>query len=91
MRFKVRRGEGLGICVSCRNGMVMEDDRGDRLTWCNNLMRPLLVQRPVVQCTDYEERTRESEHEMRKIAWELKTDKRGKLGFAPPSVKKDDY
>lgn len=79
-----------GICGHCRNGLVMEDDRGDKTTYCNELMRPLIIRRPVMRCTDYEERTRESEHEMRQIAWTLRTNKRGVMGFAPPDKKDDD-
>ena len=87
MKLSVRPGHSPGICGSCRNGMVKEDDRGDRQTFCSSLMKPLRIFRPVVRCTDYEERTRESEHDMRQIAWVLRTDKRGKVGFAPPEKK----
>ena len=88
MRIKMQpRADGL--CVKCRNGQVTEDVDGGVSTFCNSMMVPWRIARPVVRCTDFEDRQNESEHEMRTIAWTLRTDARGKVGFAPPDKKKD--
>jgi hypothetical protein len=88
MRFKIRAEPSEGLCVGCCHGQVTEYDTGVE-TYCNNLMKPFRVHRPVRQCTDFEDRTQESEFEMRKIAWDISVDKKGQLGFHPPK-KKDD-
>lgn len=69
---------------------MLETETGDTVTFCNNMMVPFRVTRPVVRCTDFEDRTRENKYQMEKIAWTLTTDKKGnRVGFAPPQ-KKDD-
>jgi hypothetical protein len=77
-----------GLCVRCRNGHVTEDSAGHVEVWCNLLMEPKRMGRAVLRCTDFNERGRDDEHEMRRIAWTLDVNKRGEMGFRPP--KKDD-
>lgn len=88
MRFKMQPTPDDGLCVGCVHGQVTRFDRGE-VTFCNNLMKPFVIQRRVMSCTDFEDRTHETEFEMRKIAWTISTDRRGELGFRPPR-KKDD-
>ena len=91
MRFKLHPTPSAnGICVTCSHGQVMAFEHGEDMTVCNYLMTPYRIRRPVLQCTSYTDRTHDDESEMRKIAWIIRTDKRGQLGFQAPKKKTDD-
>jgi hypothetical protein len=88
VKLKVHDAPDVGICVTCRNGLVMQHDTSN-VVHCNYGTAPLRIAQAVRQCTGYEDRRHEDEFEMRKIAWTIRTDRSGQtVGFAPPS--KDD-
>lgn len=79
----------MGLCGSCREGTTRQHDNGDVVTMCDAGMNTQRVHRPVVRCTDYDEKGSVSKWDMEKIAWIVTTDKSGKtIGFQPPP--KDD-
>lgn len=58
------------------------------ITFCQDVYPHVQVPFPVRDCNAYKERNTVTLHEMREIAWTLKTDKGRAIGFAPPTVKK---
>lgn len=85
MRFQVQPGAYGTLCARCENGLVYERASGDTRAFCNTLMHPVVVPLDIVRCTDFRDRSQPSEHELEKIAWELKHDRGGRVtGFVPP-------
>lgn len=80
-----------GLCASCAEGQIVEFANGATETYCHELgvHQPFRILRPVSRCSHFLHMASPTKYEMEKIAWELKTDRGGKvLGFAPP--KKED-
>lgn len=90
MRLKVQSDESGSLCTTCRNGMRVESRT--RVTygcsWMHDYHR--IVQEPVLKCSAYDNRNIPSQWEMEKIAWNLRTDKSGRiLGFRAPKKEED--
>lgn len=83
----------VGLCATCRESQIIEDDTGATITLCHYYGHSglLRIQRPVVRCNQYDRKGRLNSHEMEKIAWVVRTDKSGKtIGFEAPPKKVDD-
>lgn len=87
--FKIVSSRIKGLCVLCNHGLVREYENGDTETICSANPAERTITRPVIRCTDYTDRRRDDKYQMEKIAWTIRTDKKGKFGFQPP-VKKDN-
>lgn len=77
----------MDLCPTCRYASIWIDARGEhRLCQSSTRMTP---RGKVSQCSDYTDRREPHISDLRAIAWELRTDKKGKaVGFAAPDAKK---
>jgi hypothetical protein len=55
--------------MTCENGTVAEDDRGDCYIRCNVLRQR--IRRPIITCTDHLEKNEPDLYDMKQIAWIL--------------------
>lgn len=91
--FKIHEGtsrlaEG-NLCNSCRYSSIRVDNAGEhvRCSGSGGFM-PEFPKGKVVSCNSYYNRTLPSLASFEEIAWELKTDKGGRvMGFNPPKPK----
>ena len=98
IQFKVHNGTvgGASLCDSCINSQVVEGfSHAHKIVYCNGPINGLYVTWPVCKCNEYKAKETTALKEMEKIAWVVKPQKRGKVGFVqilPPSQapKKDD-
>jgi hypothetical protein len=88
--FKIQpNAVGHGLCAGCRNGTVYRRSNGSIVSHCHVHADTIFVPGDIVQCTDFDDKTAIPYWDLEKIAWQLSTDKSGKvLGFGPP--KKED-
>lgn len=71
------------LCQTCRNGMITKGpaESSERVR-CECLAADPVMPQPIVSCTSYDDKSRPSLHDMRSIAWILRTDQSGKaIGF----------
>ena len=87
----------VNLCLTCRHYSAVAyslNDSEERNCY-RNYENPVRLRGPVSRCTDYDNKTAPSEHEMRKIAWSIEPSTR-KVGFdtcveiKPPKRKDDD-
>ncbi len=76
------------LCQSCDNGQVVDFNDGTRKTWCHHGMDTRSVDRPVLNCSVYEQKGKMSEHQAHKIGWVLEGRKTAGFKWTPP--KKDE-
>lgn len=89
MRVKIQSERDIGLCATCREAQVFEQDHD--LTIICNSRRAFRVLRKVTYCTDYDDRGTPYKHDMERIAWMVTTDKSGMaIGFKPPVRRKDE-
>lgn len=82
--FKIAEKQ-IGLCATCRAGHTHEYAGRDAVTICSELSPSVTISRPVVRCSDYDNKNAPSKWDMEKIAWTLLTDKnRNVIGFEPP-------
>lgn len=81
---------GDSLCFSCQQAHVIQGQAVSDLTvFCNNYFdKPMRIQRPVAECTEFQRKNSQDRNEMERIAWILET-KKGKFeGFYQPAVHK---
>lgn len=84
MQFSIKPFE-KGLCRTCRNALVVTDDKGDTMITCHVVGEPITIKRIVVRCSDYDEVGRLQLYEMRQVAWRLELNKKThEIGFRPP-------
>lgn len=82
MRFKLQETY-RSLCHRCKMGHDRVYKNGEHAVWCGEIGRP--VRGAVEKCSDFKDRDAVGIRSMQSIAWELKTDIRGKVtGFARP-------
>lgn len=86
--IKIERGtrsDNIRLCDTCSNGQVMRGPaESEEVVYCHYLDKPITLQ--VVECTNYQDKSKPTLGEMKTIAWMLRTDRTGhKIGFASPS------
>lgn len=74
MNVKVQGGtrsvEAPRLCDRCWSGVVLRGPAdSEELVFCELLERPVTIR--VTQCSRFEDRTEESLHELREIAWTI--------------------
>jgi hypothetical protein len=94
-RIKVHADRRQGLCWHCRSAQITEHVDGHIEVFCQERYTTgggsAFIRVPVLRCTDYDEKSHASRHDMEKIAWRLNTDKSGKiLGFRPPTEKEQE-
>lgn len=85
--IKINMAEKV-LCRSCTYGMVMEKAGGDPYVFCNNIHR--FVPPNLAACSDYHHKDQPTKWELEKIAWQVRTDRSGKvIGFERGKPKED--
>lgn len=88
--LKVHEGTGRltgeHLCRSCRYGFIRTDSAGETFTCTHyDLESSARIRGKVTACNRYMNAALPSLGQMETVAWELKTDKSGKVaGFQPP-------
>lgn len=74
------------LCKTCANAFFIEGrSLNEGFKGCNELPKEKWVQYPVTACSMYCDKTKQSKHEMEKIATIIEVNKRGEfIGFRPP-------
>ena len=92
MNVKIQGGtrpmEAPRLCDRCWSGVVLRGPAdSEELVFCERLERPITMR--VTQCSRFEDRTEESLHELREIAWTIeRSPENGRFGFrARPLVR----
>jgi hypothetical protein len=93
-RFRIKTEQKteseLGLCAKCSYfGRVVAEGRELRL--CGRIEAIQSINRRILQCDYYLETGRMSLHEAEKVAWIIDDNKKGKIGFAPPSKDFERY
>lgn len=94
IELKIHRGTGrlmgTSLCRSCAHGMRWEDRAGEH-SRCSMLTKAEQPRGDVRECSEYYNNNLPSMRDLRELAWELKTDKRGgSVGFAPPKKRGEE-
>lgn len=90
-RFKINIPDAGSLCMTCREGKVVDRANGKRIVWCQDTHPAQLVPGDVSSCTSYDDKRLTSKWDMEKIAWEIKHDNSGRIkGFTPPKRPVDD-
>lgn len=79
------RPSGKRLCDTCKNGLVMTG-RADsnELVYCHEMGEYVPIE--VTSCSAYKNKTEPSLHDMKMIAWQLRTEKNGRsIGFVSPA------
>lgn len=88
MPFRIRDtiNTAVGLCATCRNGMVTECTGGVTTSFCVfNGTVPIRLPATVEKCTQYDDVRYAKEWELKAIAWVLRTEKNGRMiGFVRP-------
>ena len=73
--------EAPRLCDRCWSGVVLRGAAdSEELVFCERLERPVTIR--VIQCSRFEDRTEESLHELREIAWAIEPRAEGeRFGF----------
>ncbi len=86
---------GPSLCVTCRNSHIMKGrGQNEELTLCRagDGMKQLLITRPIVQCSEYENKSTPALWEMQKIAWKFSVDNTNRpAGFLNPKKWKEKH
>ena len=68
------------LCRSCRWGTVFTRQNNKTSVHCNEMGKA--VPPDIRTCSEYEDKSQPSRHELEKIAWQVRTDRSGKIiGF----------
>lgn len=79
------------LCRTCQNVMIIKGDRINNETIICHVHPAIRVTFDVRSCDGYQQKTTQSIHEMREVAWVIEVNKRsGKVGFRPPKKQEDD-
>lgn len=85
------------LCDSCRESQVMKGRTfNEEITLCHaNGSQPFRILRPVMECSEYDDKSAPSLWQLEKIAWRIDMDNSSKpIGFLSPkawkSLHKDD-
>lgn len=71
------------LCVSCRRAVhVRGETNSETYTYCHELDKEL--RHRVLECSAYDDKTKPSFYDMKKIAWLVNQDNAGKIGFVRP-------
>lgn len=84
MRVKIKEGVARGLCGSCDNSFIREDQKGQVEVWCHYFHPMRSVGRPIVECSGHEEKGKMSKHDMDRVAWILEVKAGRVVGFQPP-------
>jgi hypothetical protein len=85
------RGDSPDLCLTCRWGVVARPAIGAEFRICQRAENGKQVPGPIISCTGYSNRMTPSLHEFAMIAWELRTSRSGKIGFAPAKRDAGNY
>lgn len=77
---------GENLCKTCRHSVVMELANGATVQRCQYIDKQM--RQAVLRCNQYQNQNTPDIFSMKEIAWEIKADPKGKLGFTPPDPKK---
>ena len=84
--LKIRNGtrSGKRLCDTCDHGHIMKSDaESGEFVRCGYIDDYVLIR--VVECTNYTDKSIPGLHELKAIAWHLRTDTSGqKIGFISP-------
>jgi hypothetical protein len=83
---KVYGGTPVGTesrCDTCVNARIIQGcAESERIVLCTSLIDPIRIPFKVLQCTDYEDRRLPSYHDMKEIAWQIRSKSAGhEAGF----------
>lgn len=79
-----------GLCARCHHGVVVERATGRTRTICNWFVESVEMPPDVARCTKFADRSMAQLHDLREVAWTLRTDTSGRvMGFVAPK-KEDD-
>lgn len=87
MRINVQGGTPLSgersLCKNCRLGVTMSGENREEYTFCRYTERGVPFR--ITNCSQFDDKSTTSVHEMEKIAWKLCADKKGNTaGFLSP-------
>ena len=77
---------GENLCKTCRHGISVEMANGRDVLRCQYMDKR--ISSPVLRCNVYQNQNTPDIYSMKEIAWEIKADPKGKLGFSPPDPKR---
>lgn len=81
-----QHSEKNSLCFRCRNAHVKKGMQASDLTihCLVSYENPVPIRKPIVECTEFSERTGQTRKEMEKIAWILETKRGRPIGFFNP-------
>lgn len=86
LKLKIQNGtrSGKRLCDTCAHGQVMKGDAdSEEVVRCN--FGDFVVPLRVIECTNYQDKSVPQLHEMKAIAWILRTERSGqRIGFVSP-------
>lgn len=86
LKLKIRNGtrSGKRLCDTCSHGQIMRGEaESEEIVLCN--FSDMQVPIKVVECSNYEDKLATPLHEMKALAWMVRTDKTGhQIGFVSP-------
>lgn len=95
MNIKVHDGTpqhgGKGLCHSCKHSHVFRGAAESEVSVrCQALFeQPIFITRPVVECSEYANKTNKSLYDMEKIGWVLAMKNGKTIGFLSPRAAKE--
>ncbi|SRR6266702_3088608 len=74
------------LCFRCRNAHITKGQQVSdiRIRCLTNYEQPIWIRKPVIECSEFEEKTGHKRSEMEKLAWILETKKGRPIGFFNP-------
>ena len=86
----VRREVGdYGLCGSCSNAHIDEDESGRVRISCDDLpTHQDMIMKKVTRCNRYQAANMPSKYDMQRMAWIIVVDSEKKIGFVQPGTEK---
>ncbi len=79
-----------GICGTCVHSHITKDVNGTESVTCDEGRDRVVTRHPIIECSDYHNKSETSLFEYKQIAWIITVDaKANKIGFEKP--KTEDY
>lgn len=78
--------DNTSLCADCLHSHIIVHDNSEKFVYCQALSWagvPYVIPRKVTKCSNYDEKKGVSLWDMRQIAWVIRTDKSGHIGFTP--------
>ncbi len=79
------------LCFTCTISHIMHFSEFNYDVYCTEIYNKTVpIHQPVIKCNSYREKNQVHKDDYEKIAWIIRSDKKGKLGFNPPTKEQEE-